>query len=400
MTENDLRLQLSRYKKLISISNDLASMLELDALLMRIVEAAVELTDSESASILLYDERQNQLTFQAAAKPNEPNLRGLKVPVDDSLAGWIVTNRKPVIISDVTKDERYYQGISKSTGLITRSLVGVPLIAKEKINGVLEAINKINGEFSIQDQDALMTLATQAALAIENTRLFQQFDLIADFVHEIRTPLSSLNTATHLLTHPEIDEHKRNRLAETIQRETHRLADMSTNFLNIARLESGRTQFNIETFEIADLLTECSQLICEEIEIRGLEFQTRFEQDIAKVEGDRDRLKQVIINLLSNAIKYNRPGGCVILETKANLEDILIVVKDNGIGIPEKYMHKLFSKFFRVPGSERYAQGTGLGLSIVNRIVAGHGGYIDVDSVVDEGTTFTVHLPRYTHTYI
>jgi signal transduction histidine kinase len=399
MTENDLSVQLSHYKKLISISNDLASMLELDVLLMRIVEAAVDLTETESAAILLYDERLNQLYFQAATKPNEPKLRGLKVPVDNSLAGWIVTHREPVIIADVTKDDRYYPGISKSTGLITKSLIGVPLIAKEKVNGVLEAINKIEGEFSTQDQDALMSLATQAALAIENTRLFQQFDLIAEFVHEIRTPLSSLNTATHLLTHPEIDEHKRTRLAETIQRETHRLADMSTNFLNIARLESGRTQFNIESFEIADLLSECAQLVCQDIESRGLEFITRYAEEIAEVEGDRDRLKQVIINLLSNAIKYNRPGGCVILEAKANPEDIHIVVKDNGIGIPEKYMHKLFSKFFRVPGSEHFAQGTGLGLSIVNRIIKGHGGYIDVESDVDEGTTFSVHLPRFTHTY-
>ena len=394
MTEIELNEQLSRYKKIISISQDLASTLDLDILLKRIVQAAAELSKSESASILLYDERLDLLYFQVATKLDEPLLRGLKVPVDSSLAGWIVKNREPIIIADVSKDERYYQEISESTGLITKSLLGVPLIAKDKVNGVLEAVNKIEGEFTRQDQEALMLLGTQAAVAIENSRLFQQFDLIAEFIHEIRTPLSSLNTAAHLLTHPKMDVTKRAKMANNIQRETNRLTEMSTNFLNIARLESGRAQFNSEYLDIAKLLDECTQLIKEQAKENELSFESSYPLDLPQIKGDNNKLKQSILNLLSNAIKYNRPGGKVILSANASADFVNISVKDTGIGIQEKYIDKLFSKFFRVPGSECYAHGTGLGLSIVKRIVEGHGGYIDIESKVDKGTTFSIHLPR------
>jgi signal transduction histidine kinase len=394
MAKNDLKAQLSRYKKLISISQDLASMLDLDILLRRIVQAATDLTKAESASILLYDGRLEQLYFQVASKAADPLLRGLKVPVENSIAGWIVVNRKPIIINDVSKDERFYGEIGEQTGLITKSLLGVPLIAKNKVNGVLEAINKKDGQFTDQDQDALMTLGTQAAVAIENSRLFQQFDLIAEFIHEIRTPLASLNTATHLLTHPEIDDAKRDKLAESIQRETNRLNNMSTDFLSVARLESGRSQFQIETIKLPTLLEECTQLMKGQAEQNGLIFEYNYPDNLPVIEGDRDKLKQSIINLLSNAIKYNHPGGKVSLEAEATSEGIYIHIKDTGIGIPEKYMEKLFSKFFRVPGSESYAHGTGLGLSIVKRIIEGHGGNIEVQSEVDTGTTFSIFLPK------
>lgn len=393
MKNNKSNDHLWRYKKLLSISQDLASTVDLDILLKRIVQAATELADTESASILLYDERLEELFFQVATKPADPLLRGLMVPVGNSIAGWIVKNRQAIIIKDVSKDERYYQEISEQTGLITKSLLGVPLIAKGKVNGVLETVNKRNGEFTQQDQEAMMTLGTLAALAIENSRLFQQFDLIAEFVHEIRNPLSSLNTASQLITHPDVEDEKRLRLIECIQRETDRLSKMSSDFLNIARLESGRIQFTIEKVDLAGLIEECIELTQEQAKQSDLMYQIEISKDLPEIDGDSDKLKQAILNLLSNAIKYNRSGGSVVLETYPASDDICVIIRDTGIGIPEKYLSKLYSKFFRVPGSERHAQGTGLGLSIVKRIIEGHGGSIEVQSQVDVGTSFIIHLP-------
>ncbi|MBC8506507.1 MAG: GAF domain-containing protein [Chloroflexi bacterium] len=215
MTDNPKNSQISRYKKILSISSDLTSTLDLDILLKRIVEAAAELTESEAASILLYDERIERIYFQVASQFDDPLLRGIEVPLEGSIAGWIVKNRKPIIIDDTTKDDRHFGQIGLSLGHTTDSLLGVPLIAKDKVSGVLEAINKQSGKFSPDDQEALLYLGTQAAIAIENSRLFQQFDLIAEFVHELRTPLASLRTATHLLTHPEINNDKRDQLASS-----------------------------------------------------------------------------------------------------------------------------------------------------------------------------------------
>ena len=286
MSDKELEAQLARYKKLISISHDLASVLNLDILLRRIVTAATELTKADSASILLYDERLQQLHFQVATNPHDPLLRGLRVPVENSIAGWIVTNRKPIMITDVSKDARYFPGISETTGLITTSLLGVPLIAKDKVIGVLQAVNQEIDEFTKDDQDALLTLGSQAAVAIENSRLFQQFDLIAEFVHEIRTPLASLNTAAHLLTHPKIDERKREKLTKNIQRETNRLADMSTDFLNIARLESGRNQFSVENVNVSKILDYCAHLMEDQAEQCGLIFESDYPANLPQIEGD------------------------------------------------------------------------------------------------------------------
>jgi len=393
MTEKNQNSLIERYKKIISISNDLASTLDLDILLKRIVEAAAELTGAEAASILFYDERLERLYFQVVSQYDDPFLRGLEVPVEGSIAGWIVKNRQPIIIHDAMQDERHYQEIGQSIGFSTTSILGVPLIAKDKVSGVLEAINKQRGNFSAEDQESLLTLGAHAAVAIENSRLFQQFDLIAEFVHELRTPLTALRTATHLLSHPEIDKEKRNQLAKNIQRETSRLAEMSTDFLSVARLESGRSQFQVESFELGMLLNECFQLIIDQAEEKVLFCNIEVPDDLSVFKGDGDKIKQAILNLLSNAIKYTPTGGKVLLKAELQEDVIEIAISDTGIGIAPKYMNRLFSKFFRVPGSERYAQGTGLGLSIVKRIIEGHGGEIDVHSEVDVGTTFTIHLP-------
>ena len=112
------------------------------------------------------------------------------------------------------------------------------------------------------------------------------------------------------------------------------------------------------------------------------------------VEGDRDKLKQVLINLLSNAIKYNRPGGKVVISACWDSKTWQIRVADNGYGIPEKSLPNLFLKFYRVKGMETKVGGTGLGLSICKEIMQGHGGRIEVESKVGVGTTFTATIPR------
>ena len=111
----------------------------------------------------------------------EPTRRGIVVPLDGSIAGWIVNNRKPVRVTNVHNDERFFGEVEQATGLSTDSILGVPLITKNKIVGVLEAINKQKGKFTDADESMLSVLGAQAAVAIENARLFQQSDLIAEF---------------------------------------------------------------------------------------------------------------------------------------------------------------------------------------------------------------------------
>ena len=393
MAEATQRTLLMRYQRLIEISRDLASTLDLDALLNRIVQAAADLCNAEEASILLFDQSKGELYFQAATNMSDPMLAGLSVPVDSSIAGWIVTQREAIILNDVQKDKRHFN-IRQATDITTTSLLGIPMITKDKVVGALEAINKKFGSFNEEDQEILTILGVQAAVAIENARLFQQSDLISEFVHEIRTPLSSLNTATHLLLHPKVSTEKQQQMVDVIQAETARLSDMASSFLDVARLESGRIQFNVQEVDPAELLTDCVNVMSSQAQDNGLDLRLDLEPELPTIRGDYDKLKQALINLLSNAIKYNRPQGTIELSARAGLGTMNINVSDNGIGIPKESLPQLFTKFFRVPGSEKHAQGTGLGLAIVKRIVEGHGGEIEVDSQLNEGTTFSIHLPR------
>jgi signal transduction histidine kinase len=393
MTKQSEKSLLERYQRLIEITLDLATTFDLNILLNRIVEVTADLSGAEAASILLYDEINQQLYFQATTNPSEPLLDGLAVPVESSIAGWIVTNRKPIIVSDIETDPRHFDQVSKIVKVITTSLLGVPLIAKGKVVGVLEAINKQDGNFDQQDQTILNTLGAQAAVAIENSRLFHQSDLIAELIHELRTPLSSISTAAHLLLRPEVSEEQRSRMVDIIQNETFRLSEMASSYLDLASLESGRAHFNEEYFDFNTLLNECVLILRTKAHERGYHLDVVTPASLPALKADRNKIKQVIINLLSNAIKYNRPSGSILVTVTTSHNELHIAVADTGIGIASESIPHVFEKFYRAPGSEHVASGTGLGLSICKHIIEAYRGRIDVESQPGSGTTFTVHLP-------
>lgn len=384
---------MKRYQRLMEISRDLASTLDLDSLLRQITHAAADLCDAEQASILLFDQVKRELHFEAATNLEKPTMRGLVVPVDSSIAGWIVTNRQPIILSDVSQDQRHFGHIGKVTNTQTKTLLGVPLIHKDKVVGALETINKRNGDFTEEDQNILTILGAQAAVAIENARLFQQSDLISELVHELRTPLASISTAVHLLTRPETGEEQRSRFAQIIQGEITRLTELTTSFLDFARLESGRAQFRLTTFDPRELIQSCLDMMQSRASEKGLAMTMEASDPLPALTADHDKIKQVLINLLSNAIKYNRPQGSITVKACADEGQLAIAVSDTGLGIPEESLPNLFQRYYRVPGTEHSAPGTGLGLSICKRIMEAHGGSIEVQSRLGEGTTFTIRLP-------
>lgn len=396
MPEVDHSSLLERHQRLIEISRQLAATHDLNTLLNRIVQAAADLCHAEAASILLYDEINHQLFFEAATNLEAPMMQGLIVPVDTSIAGWVITRRQPVMLEDAQHDPRHFGELGSLTGIQTTTLLAVPMIAKGQAMGVLETINKITGQFTLEDQDVLVVLAAQAAVAIENARLAQQADLIAELVHEVSTPLGSLNAVAYLLLRPEINTEQRQKYVQTILMETTRLAELTSAFLDLARLESGRGRFRIESVELKQLLEECAEVMRGKAAEKEQELNVRIDPNIPTLNADRGKLKQVVINLLSNAIKYTPPHGQITLKGIGKPGEATLHVIDTGSGIPAADLPHIFEKFYRVPGSNQAARGVGLGLSICRRIVEAHGGKIEVSSQLGSGTHFTVRLPLLT----
>lgn len=389
----DYPLLLKRYERLLEVTRTLTSTLDLPSLLRTIIEAAAELTDTEAASILLLDANTGRLRFEATSNVETVRLDEITVPIEGSIAGAIYSSMKPLLINNASADPRHYSKVDTQTDFVTRSILGVPLISKDKCIGVLQALNKRDGdEFTDDDVQTLETLAAQAAVAIVNARLFQQSDLIAEMVHELRTPLAALTATSHILFRADLPAERRTEFVNTIRDETNRLATMTTEFLDLARLESGRARFERQSFDISELIHECAGVVMPQADSRQVAIH---EQTIGlpSVSGDRGKIKQVLLNLLTNAIKYNREGGSIYVTGEIVNRRLKVAVRDTGKGIPAESLPRMFEKFYRVPDSEGWSQGTGLGLAIAKRIVESHGGKMTVESAVNVGATFSFTLP-------
>jgi signal transduction histidine kinase len=382
-------------ERLMDISRTLVVTLDLPKLLYKIVLAAAELTDTEVASIMLFDPQSGELRFEAATNLSDSGLQGLVVPVEGSIAGWIVTHSEPLVVPDTTKDPRWSHKVDRQTAFITRSILGVPLLTRDKTLGALEAINRRTGTFTEEDVTVLQTLAAQASVAIVNARLFQQSDLISEMVHELRAPLTSLTAASQLLLRPDLPADKHDQIIRTIQSETGRLAQMTTEFLDMARLESGRMRFTIEAFDLPGLLRECVAVIQPQAAARGLRLDFQIPLNLPNLESDRGKIKQVILNLLTNAVKYNRDNGAITVAVHLAPDGARcsVSVADTGKGIPPEAMSRMFEKFYRVPDTERTVVGTGLGLPIAKKMVEVLGGEMGVRSSYGSGSLFYFSLP-------
>jgi signal transduction histidine kinase len=387
-------LESAQLQRLLEISTTLSSTLDLQALLRLVIEVATELTDTEVGSILLVDKKTGELQFAAATGAAAGNSQNVVVPMEGSIAGWIVRNGQPLIIDDVQMDRRFFRGVDRSTKFLTRTMLGVPLITKGKVIGALEAINK-RGErpYTEQDVAVMQALASQAAVAIENARLFQQSDVVAEIMHELKTPLMAVTAASDLLNRPELPENKRADLLRMIRQEATRLSKMTQAYLDLARLESGRANIRREPVNVLGLVEDVVALQQAQANGRNVTIRSRLPAENPPILGDADRLKQVLLNLVSNAIKYNVEGGRIIVEVVEQEEEVALSVIDTGKGIAPENLARLFERFYRVPDSEGYSEGTGLGLSIARKILEEHGGRIEVESEVGRGTTFRCVLP-------
>ena len=216
---------------------------------------------------------------------------------------------------------------------------------------------------------------------------------IADASHELRTPLTIMRGELESIVDQTQAESEVQRTAASVLEEVERLTRIVEGLFAVSRLDAGEAQKECVAFDLAGLTTSTAEQMCLLAEDKGISVSCDAAREVT-VEGDRARMKQVVVNLLDNAIKYTPAGGAVRLSVKAAGNKALLEVEDNGIGIPADAQPHIFERFFRVDKARsREMGGAGLGLSIVKSICAAHGGQVDFQSTEGKGSRFKVELP-------
>jgi len=392
---------------MIEITRRLTSTLDLERLLKLIAGMASELVDCEDASIILEDQQTGELMFLAAARKGE-ELKDIRVPMEGSIAGTVFKTQDPLIVQDTDSDPRHYDGVDRAIAFTTQSILAVPMMFQERPIGVLEGINKRNaGKFSEHDVQILSTLATQAAVAVENARLVTELQaanaqlaeldrLKSDFIsiasHELRTPLALILGYASFLR-DEADEAAGEQLDAVLQAAM-QLRGLIEDMVNLSHLEAGSAELNPAEFTIQDLIHACLEAQQQFAVTKSLEIIQSMPETAMRVRADREKIRIVLNNLINNAIKFTPAGGRIQLAVRPQTGMVAVSVVDTGIGIPENELSRVFDRFYQVESHlTRREEGMGLGLCIARGMVELHGGRIWAESVPGRGSRFTFTLP-------
>lgn len=219
-------------------------------------------------------------------------------------------------------------------------------------------------------------------------------DFIANVSHELRTPLASIKGYSEtLMDGPMDDTATLKEFLGIIDRHATRMSRLINDLLVLSRLESQQLPTDAVTVDLRELITSVTEVFEPQAKDKGLDLTTNFSGAATGVRADRDRLEQVVVNLLDNAIKYTPNSGSVTVDVFDDNANVQIDVKDTGIGIPEKDIHRIFERFYRVDKARsRELGGTGLGLAIVKHIIQGLDGRVWVKSTPGKGSVFSICL--------
>lgn len=220
-------------------------------------------------------------------------------------------------------------------------------------------------------------------------------EFVANVSHELKTPLTSIKGFVETLKAGAIeDTEAAERFLNIIEDEADRLNRLITDILSLSELENKRLKANVEEIDVFSAIKEVVSMLQNQADKKGITLLYSLEEDIQRLSGDRDRFKQMLINLIDNAVKYTPDEGDIEIIAYNEGQNVVISIKDNGIGIPKEYIHRLFERFYTVDKARsKKLGGTGLGLAIVKHIVMQLDGKIEVQSEVGKGTEFTVTIP-------
>jgi signal transduction histidine kinase/HD-GYP domain-containing protein (c-di-GMP phosphodiesterase class II) len=411
----------SPLRALSSLSFAVQSAFDTNGLVTAVAEHVLELARADTFALLLLDYETGDLdgdAFERGCRGAVAHAR--LVPRQSGFLGRLL-RRETLIVDDpsagagggLDRDEVPWRSGTPET------LIGVPILVGTSLLGVALIGYRRRVAVSDRRRRALLFLAEQIGLAVDRIRTRSELekrlkqledaksqlrrideaksDLISIVSHELRTPLTAIKAYTETLLDnvgsPSFTMQEK--FLGIINEECDRLTRMVNDVLDLSRMDSGRRRLKVVPLALGRLLAEVVPTVEPDLRAKRLRLRIAVPEGLPAIEADPDLLKQVLVNLIHNAAKFSRSDTEVTVAATAAGDRVEIAVEDQGMGIPEDKLARVFDRFYRIEGEggERVA-GTGLGLAIVKSVVELHGGSIRVESEVGRGSRFAMDFPR------
>ena len=375
-----------------------------------VAERAARLCDASSASIYVLDgEVMRRTAFHGPAA-----LQGVDtLPYTaGSLTGRAITEGRALHVHDIEKERELYPlswQVAQKYGHHT--MLAVPLLREGKPFGAMFLRRGEVRPFSEKQIALSTTFADQAAIAIQNVRLFREIqeksaqlevankhksEFLANMSHELRTPLNAIIGFSEVLSERmfgELNEKQADYMKDIHESGKH-LLSLINDILDLSKIEAGRMDLEISSFHLPAALSNAMTLVRERAQRHGIRLDLQVGPGLGDFQADERKFKQIVVNLLSNAVKFTLDGGKVDVSAKILDEKVQIAVSDTGIGIAPEDHAAVFEEFKQVGRDyTRKAEGTGLGLALTKRFIELHGGTIRLESALGKGSTFIFTLP-------
>jgi signal transduction histidine kinase len=407
MTDQALAARLEELQTLQRIDRELNTTLDYDRTLELTVEWAVRVSAAKAGLIgVITPEGTGMLLYALRGYPGDMNrFREEAWPLNRGILGRAAMMGIPIMVPDVRQDPDYIEVIPS-----TLSQLIVPVARENRVIGIITLeCDEVNG-FDLEALNFVVRLADHAAVSIANAQLYEEVkranqyksEFVSIVAHELKLPMTSIKGYSDLLVKGAAGQPNETQLQflNVIRSNVDRMNTLVSDLLDISRIEAGRLKLDIRPVAMQVVIEETLRTLRKHIEDKEQTLEVDVPESLPNVMGDKSRLIQVLANLVSNAYKYTPSGGRIMIEVRPDgVSDegksfLVCRVRDTGVGMSLEDLEKLGQKFFRA-GDQRVRDvpGHGLGFSIAKNLVEMQGGKIEIQSVLNEGSTFSFTVP-------
>ncbi|GAA4920983.1 PAS domain S-box protein [Mucilaginibacter defluvii] len=402
--------QLQHYARNLEILNSfgksVAENLDVQTILQKVTDATTQLTGAEYGAFFynkLNENGEAYMLYTLSGAPKEA-FEKLGMPRNTDVFKTTFRGEGIIRVDDITKDQRYgkyapHHGMPKGHLPVT-SYLAVPVISKHGsvIGGLLYGHSK-PAMFTQEHEQLVDGIAAQAAIALDNAKLYEEISIINarkdEFIglasHELKTPVTTINGYLQIIERSLAGSDRNAGFITKARVQVGKLSNLISDLLDVSKIITGQLPLSYATFNLTDLLAECTEVMQQTCTTHNITVEQPEEPII--VNADQQRIEQVIVNLLSNAIKYSPQANEVLVKLNHNNGQATVSVQDFGMGIDPNDQKHIFSRFYRVEHVAAHISGLGIGLYICNEIINRHGGHLSVNSQLGHGATFSFQIP-------